>query len=434
MRILVSIFILLLTPSLSFAESASVSNVLEKSSSVFSDEEISMYLHKIREIIQSHENELQQRQAHFQFEDQGAFFKATLSPAMEAQIDALVYSIGEEGIRRIVIQQEQNTPKEDFSNQSKLEKTKRLVSHKYESTKTELREVSRLIKEIIENPKAYTLIGSGQAAYLQMKWGVALSIIFGLTYIPYTAVTEVAESFALGAAHVWCTFFQVIYFRYFGLFVEAMQLPGDLLKKGKALDLPQRLKDWHQGKSRLDQIIARAIKTDSDGNLKSIFKPQELFLFTKNFQQRSTLLWYFLNPELTDRNAKSVDTLSFEQQAPLFSNANLTSDQLKLELQQWVQLMRQLEIFILEISKIKNLSQTPFSYIQNWSHWSSLGKVSRSIAKWERQAMALIGELKRNSPIQTITTEDLNKSKSQIFAKLFELHDNAKAKSCSQIP
>ena len=53
--------------------------------------------------------------------------------------------------------------------------------------------------------------------------------LIGLTYIPYTIVTEVLESMVLGLAHVWCTYFQIQYFiavNYSLKYVESLTILG----------------------------------------------------------------------------------------------------------------------------------------------------------------------------------------------------------------
>src|SRR5690606_34216386 len=74
-------------------------------------------------------------------------------------------------------------------------------------------------REWVANVPYKVSVGSTEVIRMGQRLGViptiALSAVFLSTYPLYTPVTEVMESVLLGPFHVFCQFFQVIYFSAF---------------------------------------------------------------------------------------------------------------------------------------------------------------------------------------------------------------------------
>ncbi len=84
---------------------------------------------------------------------------------------------------------------------------------------------------------------TGASAEVARHYGLVPLVVVLVTWLPYTAATEILESFVVGPAHLWCTLSQMLYFGA----IEKMALSGRILSeavrhRGSSLSLWQRVK------------------------------------------------------------------------------------------------------------------------------------------------------------------------------------------------
>ncbi len=101
-----------------------------------------------------------------------------------------------------------------------------------------------------------------------------VATIIGVTYFPYTIVTEFAESLVLGPAHVWCTFFQMQYLMgvtYSLKYIDTFALIINYLVK-KRLKSPYHFLDNSLNLTFIDLELKIALEVSQETQAKQVQK------------------------------------------------------------------------------------------------------------------------------------------------------------------
>jgi hypothetical protein len=384
----------------------------------FTKEEISEYLIQLEKILFEQKKFVGSYESQFSYQVGEKMIEATISPAVEAQIEALILSIGNAGIKKMLQNMDCDHCHLSQKEKSILDKAK-LIFREYTSEwRHHIHLAKSFVRDLLANPQKYFLSLAGNyGAYYANKVGVILTLVFMTTIIPYTIATEGIEAMVLGPFHIFCHLFQVIYAYAFAKLVSFIQLPIDLMRQGSLGDLHKRIFYYFKGKMDLKEILKRAFYISDQNKVNILSAPKNTRFLGIQTSVNNNPIWFFLHDQLAQLNLQTqFDLQNF------FSSDELSSDQRALELLQWVSLMRQIETLLIFLGQEKNRGDQKFNFQENHRYWASLGSISREISKWERSIQVYTGASTSIYTLDSETIENFAESKNLILEQLFKVH------------